>query len=415
MTENTVTENTVTEARMTEGTTQWHRARGVASASTPPLPAETVPLDLAIGRILASDIVAPTAVPHYASSAMDGWAVCGSGPWTVVAAPNLSPGQAAAIVTGGLIPEGAEAVLRSESGAVDDGRNANRSGSGVGERLSVLAAAQAAGEPRTGQHLRPAGGEAQRGEVVVVAGTPLNPAHIAIAASCGRDDLSVIGRPNVLLLLSGDEVIERGIPGPGRVRDSFGPALPAVLRMLGAGDVSTRRVRDDFTATVDALLESPATAEVVITTGGTGGSAVDHLRAALESIGAEFLVPRMAMRPGGPTMLARLTDGRLLVGLPGNPLAAMMGVLTLAAPVLAAFGGGPAPACGRAVSASTIEGRGDSSVLVPFVLVNGRATASPWLGSGMMRGIADAAGVLVVPPEGLRQGEFAETLALPWA
>ena len=377
---------------------EWHAARAVAAAAASTLASESVALDQAVGRVLAVDLRALTDVPHYASSAMDGWAVSGAGPWQLVDDPVLEPGLASLIVTGGVIPAGTDAVLRSESGSIRDGR---------------LESVSSIGEPHPGQHLRGAGGEARSGELVVRAATLLNPAHIALAAGCGHDALGVIRRPRASLLLTGDEVDEMGIPAPGRVRDSFGPQLPAVLRMLGAEVVSRRRIPDDFSATIDALADSTDSAEVIVTTGGTGDSAKDHLRAALRSLGADFLVTRIAMRPGGPTMLARLPDGRLLLGLPGNPLAAMMGLLTLAMPLLAAFQGRTSEV-GLVASAAALEGRAGTSILVPFRLQQQQAVANPWLGSGMMRGLADAAGVLVVPPQGVRAGEVVETLTLPW-
>jgi molybdopterin molybdotransferase len=376
----------------------WHAARKIAARAASALGPEPVSLDQAIGRILASDLLALTDVPHYASAAMDGWAVSGTGPWRLVDEPTLSRGLATIVVTGGLIPAGTDGVLRSESGSA---------------RAGLLESVSSTGEPHPGQHMREAGQEARSGDLVVRAGTLLNPAHIALAAGCGHDTLGVISRPRVRLLLTGDEVDETGIPAPGRVRDSFGPQLPSVLRLLGADVVSPRRIHDDFAATVEALLASPGSAEVIVTTGGTGDSAADHLRTALESLGAEFLINRVAMRPGGPTMLARLPDGGLLLGLPGNPLAAMMALLTIAAPLLAAFRGRTCE-LGRVVSAAALEGRAGSSILVPYRLEEARAVANGWLGSGMMRGLADATGVLVVPPAGVRAGEVVETLALPW-
>jgi len=376
----------------------WHEARAVAVAAASALDSESVALDQAVGRVLANDLRALMDVPHYVSSAMDGWAVSGAGPWQLVDNPVLGPGLASLIVTGGVIPAGTDAVLRSESGSVRDDR---------------LESVSSIGEPHPGQHLRGAGREARSGELVVGATTLLNPAHIALAAGCGHDALGVIRRPRVSLLLTGDEVDENGIPAPGRVRDSFGPQLPAVLRMLGAEVVSRRRIPDDFTATVEALRDSSDSAEVIVTTGGTGDSAKDHLRAALDSLSADFLIRRIAMRPGGPTMLARLPDGRLFLGLPGNPLAAMMGLLTLSMPLLAAFQGRTSEV-GFVASAAALEGRAGTSILAPFRLQQQQAVASPWLGSGMMRGLADAAGVLVIPAHGVRPGEVVETLTLPW-
>ena len=377
---------------------EWHEARAIAAGATSALGPETVPLDQAIGRILASDLLALTDVPHYASSAMDGWAVSGVGPWRLVDEPVLSPGLATLVVTGGMIPAGTDAVLRSESGSMRDG---------------LLEADSSTGEPHPAQHIRAFGQEARFGDRVVHAGTLLNPAHIALAAGCGQDELDVMRRPRVRLLLTGDEVDEKGIPGPGRVRDSFGPQLPAVFRMLGAEVVSQGRIHDDFAATVAAIRESPGSVELIVTTGGTGDSAADHLRAALDSLGAEFLINQVAMRPGAPTMLARLPGGGLLLALPGNPLAAMMGLLTLVAPLLATFQG-RVTAVSHVVSGAALDGRTSSSILVPFRLEGGLAVANGWLGSGMMRGLADAAGVLVIPPTGVAVGERVETLTLPW-
>jgi len=384
-------------------TPSWAEARRTSFESAAPLPAENVPLYEAVGRLLASDVVALYDIPHFASSAMDGWAVSGDGPWTIVASPvvSLAAGEATAIVTGAPVPPGSRGVLRSESGELRDGR-------------LVLGARAAQGEPSDGQHLRAIGEEASAGEIVVRAGATLNPAHVAVIAGCGHDVVAVATEPRVSLVFTGSEVVESGVPGPGQVRDSFGPQLPAFVRMLGGRITGTRRIGDDLAETVAALAEAAATSDLVITTGGTGNSPVDHLRAALAALGGELVIERIAMRPGSPTLLARLPYGRFVVGLPGNPLAAMMGMLTVVHPLLAALRGSPAPPLGAVRSSGEIGGRPGTTMLMPYRLDGLLARPNPWTGSGMMRGLADAAGVLVVPPEGVRAGEFAETLPLPW-
>jgi molybdopterin molybdotransferase len=374
--------------RVTGPAVDWHDSREIAASAATALlleragtslADETLPLGHAIGRVLARDVLALCDVPHYASSAMDGWAVTGTGPWQLVPASEgdgfaLPPGRAVAIVTGGALPHGADAVLRSESGEV-------RRVAG-GWRLESRT-----GEPHHRQHVRPPGEEALAGDRVILAGRRLNPAHIALAAGCGHDELVVAGRPRIALLLTGDEVVERGIPAPGRVRDSFGPQLATVLGMLGGIVTSERRVPDDLASTVAALRDDTRDADVIVTTGGTGGSPADHIRAALEEIGAAALVERVAMRPG---------------------------VVSLGAPLLAALARRPSPATGTLPAAADLDGRAGSSILVPYRVVDGRAVPNSWLGSGMMRGLADADGVLVVPPPGVRAGESVETLALPW-
>jgi molybdopterin molybdotransferase len=156
----------------------WEEARQAAFEAATPIPAGPVPLHLALGRTLDQDIVALQDMPHYASSAMDGWAVNGTGPWILVEpGTRLAPHQASPIVTGGLIPPGGKGVLRSESallGKDEDG-------------LPVLTTGGSArpGEPRTGQHIRKAGEEALEGDILVKAGVLLNPAHLALAALAG--------------------------------------------------------------------------------------------------------------------------------------------------------------------------------------------------------------------------------------
>jgi molybdopterin molybdotransferase len=367
----------------------------------------------AVGRILSHEVRALYELPHYSSSAMDGWAVAGEAPWEIIeseieseiaVAVSLLPGQAAAVVTGGLIPSGTRGVLRSE--------NATVSAIPSLPRILTRAPTAADDEPRAGKHIRLAGEEAARDDVVVGAGTLLNPAHVALAAIAGQDLLLVSAEPRVALLFTGDEVIESGMPLPGQVRDSFGPQLPAFVRLLGGRIVLRQRIGDDRAATLSALEQTGS--DLIITTGGTGDSAADHLRLALRELGAELIIDRVAMRPGGPSLLARLTDGRFVICLPGNPLAAMMGMLTLAAPLLAALAGRPQPETGSVTVIDDIAGRAGTTTLVPYRLVGGLAVANERRGSGMMRGLADANGVLVVPDDGICAGETAEVLRLPW-
>ena len=382
----------------------WHAARSYSYATPRRLNPESVALSDAIGRVLAADVVALCDVPHYASSAMDGWAVAGVRPWRLTTSKSLAPGEAVPIVTGGLVPAGARAVLRSEHGAVrevDGGR--------------VLEANDEArpGEPADGDNVRPAGEEVARSDVVFRAGTRLNPAHVAVAAVCGYDELPVLRAPRVALILTGDEVVGSGIPEPGRVRDTFGPQFPALIRMLGGTVTAAHHLHDDLDLLLATITDDTA-AEVLITTGGTGRSIVDHLHTALAQLGASILIDGIAMRPGGPTLLAKLPDGRYLIGLPGNPLAAMMGMLTVAQPLLAGLTGAAEPALGSVVTGRELTGRPGLCRLLPYQLQDGAAAKSPWFGSGMLRGLATADGVLISPPAGARSGESVATLPLPW-
>lgn len=384
---------------------QWHTAREHSYRVPTMLPARRVALAEAIGETLAEDVVALCDVPHYASSAMDGWAVAGSPPWLLVGGARLQAHEATPIVTGGLVPDGTDAVLQSEYGIEQDAAN--------GRTVTPAAEVGAGGLP-AGRHVRPAGEEVRISDTVVKAHTLLNPAHISVCAVCGHDDLPVLARPRVRLVLTGNEVVEAGIPEPGHVRDTFGPQLPALIRMLGGIVTSSSRLGDDRDLLVAALERDQEASEVIITTGGTGSSSADHLHPALEQLGATLLIDEIAMRPGGPNLLARLADGRFLVGLPGNPLAAMMGILTIAQPLLAGLRGAAEPRIGTVTVAHDLDGRPGRSRLAPYRIVDGVAEPSRWFGSGMLRGLAEADGVLVCPPEGVRAGESVDSIPLPW-
>ena len=323
----------------------WQEARQLAFECAVPIPAAPVPLRQTLGRTLAADVVARQDMPHYASSAMDGWAVNGSGPW-ILAEPGqrLAPHQASPIATGGLIPPGAKAVLRSESGIIDADDD--------GLPVLKLGGTAKPGDPRNGDHIRKAGEEAAAGDVLIKGGTVLNPAHLALAALAGSDALPVLGKAVVRLVFTGSEVVTSGIPAPGQVRDTFGPQLAAVVGMLGGICTEEVKVGDTYAEWLAALEDTdPAgenlPADVVITTGGTGRSGTDHLRRSVAELGGRLLIDGIAMRPGHPAVLAELPDGRYILGLPGNPLAAMMALSTIGAPLLAALGHGVIPAAQR--------------------------------------------------------------------
>ncbi|MEO6827750.1 MAG: molybdopterin molybdotransferase MoeA [Microbacteriaceae bacterium] len=382
-------------------TNTWHDVRARSYRLPTRLAPVEVPLPDAVGRTLAADLRALCDVPHYASSAMDGWAVSGPAPWVLVAADRLQPGQAAPIVTGGHVPEQTHGILRSEHGATRDGV------------LTPTGQARP-DEPKQAENVRAAGEEARQAELVLASGTRLNPAQVAVAAVCGHDTLSVLPRPGVSLILTGDEVVESGIPVAGRVRDSFGPQLPSFVRMLGGDIVSRHRLADNLDLLAETISAGAGSADLVITTGGTGHSRADHLHPALAKLGATLLVDGIAMRPGAPSLLARLIDGRLLVGLPGNPLAAMMGMLTLVQPLLAGLSGAAEPTLQRVVVAQDLRGTPGRSRLSPYRLVGQAAVPTGRSGSGMLRGLAEADGVLVCPPAGVVSGDEADSLILPW-
>lgn len=396
--------------------TRWDQARRSAVEAASRLPRATpeqVPVAEALSRVLAADVVAPVDLPPAPCSAMDGWAVSGPGPWRVrggrVLAGSLgealAAGEAVEIATGAWLPEGATAVLRRERARLLLAEDAGVVADDDRDDAVVLAATGS--DPAVGADVRRGGTEAAGGEVLVPRGTPVTPAVVGLACAAGLDALVVAPRPEVELLVLGDELLDRGVPRDGRTRDALGPSLPGWVAAYGGRGGPPHRV-PDVAEDLRARLEATR-APVVLTTGGTAAGPVDHLHGALDALGAEWLVDGVAVRPGHPMLLARLPDDRLLVGLPGNPLAAVSGVLTLLVPVLDALTGRVREA-GRVRLAVALTGHPEDVRLVP---VRG-GHPSLHAGPSMLRGLAHADAVAVVPPGGAERGADLEALPLPW-
>lgn len=385
----------------------WAMAGGVAAGAAEPLPALTSPLADAVGRTLAVPLTALTDLPSFDTSAMDGWAVAGPGPWRlpedadqgIVAGQAgddaLRDGHAVPIATGARIPAGATAVLRSEHGRTSGN-----------ELHTTRRTAQ-------GQDIRPRGQECRRDDELLPAGTLITPAVLGLAAAAGHDELPVTARPRVLIVVLGDELVHEGLPQDGRIRDALGPMLAPWLRALGAEAIDTVRLGDDADALHDALAATDA--DLVITTGGTASGPRDHLHPTLRRLDAELLVDGVAVRPGHPMLLARLTPERHLVGLPGNPLAAVAGLLTLAEPLLRGLSGRAAPSLRRAALSGPVPSHPTDTRLVPVVLRGGDgARPLRFHGPAMLRGLAAADAIAVIPPGGSTARGRVALLDLPW-
>ncbi|MEU0471016.1 molybdopterin molybdotransferase MoeA [Streptomyces olivaceus] len=365
----------------------------------------SAPLDHALGLTLAAPLAALTDLPSFDTSAMDGWAVAGPGPWTVrdegVLAGHAQParltdGEAAGVATGARVPPDTTAVLRTEHGRTDD-RGRLHPTRGVVH----------------GQDIRPRGQECRTGDQLLAVGTLTTPAVLGLAAAAGYDTLTVVPRPRVDVLVLGDELLTAGLPHDGLIRDALGPMLPPWLRALGAEVRAVRRIGDDAEALHRAVTTSEA--DLVVTTGGTAAGPVDHVHPILRRAGAELLVDGVRVRPGHPMLLARLKDDQHLVGLPGNPLAAVSGLLTLAEPLLRTLAARPALEPYPVPLRDAVQGHPYDTRLVPVVLRGDAAVPLHYNGPAMLRGIAAADALAVVPPGGARSGEEAELLDLPWA
>jgi molybdopterin molybdotransferase len=260
--------------------------------------------------------------------------------------------------------------------------------------------------PPVGRDVRRAGGECRTADVVLAAGALVRPAAIGMLAAAGLDRVTV-RRVAADVLVLGDELLTSGPARAGRLRDALGPLLTAWLPASGIAVASRRHVPDTAEALAVAL--SGCLADVVVTTGSTARGPVDHLHAVLDGLGARLVVDGVAVRPGHPQLLAVLPDGRPLVGLPGNPLAAVSGLLTLLLPVLRGLRAQePDPVWLGALAVDVGAGH-DATRLVPVR----DGVPVLYAGPGMLRGLASAQAVAVVPPGGVRAGQDVELLALP--
>ncbi|MCT1873074.1 molybdopterin molybdotransferase MoeA [Brevibacterium luteolum] len=385
-------------------------------------PAAAQPLPACLGRVLAHTVTAGRAIPHFDSSAMDGFAVSGPPPWQLEASTAsgadahaasgvrpLAAGWARPILTGGAVPAGTTSIVRCEHAEV-------MGADAAGQTVLRLRADAPATDLAPARNIRRAGRETRAGEVLLEGGRVLSPADLAYAAVAGLDALPVRRRPRVALLMTGDEVITAGQPAPGQVRDTFGPALPGLVAGLGGDVIDVRRIGDDAQETRVALYEALAAAHVVLTTGGTGHSDADHVRRESARLASELLFPELAMRPGHPTTFAQLGGhpGAWHVGLPGNPLAAMTAMRVVVEPLLCGMLGLPLrPA--RSVEVAVEVRPVRVSTLMPARQREGnRWEPCDARGANMLRGLTEADGFLTVPTAGLRAGEQAQVLDLPW-
>lgn len=423
----------------------WDEARQIAHRIPEPLPSRLLPLTDALGETLAETITAIMPVPHYASAAIDGWAVAGEGPWRIrtpqpaetderllltlppderiLPVVELRPGEATQVNVGSAVPVYTKAVLSGHRGhVVPTQAPVDHMEDYQPVEGDMLEDATPAASLIQNQDVRALGQEISDGDELLRIGCHLNPAHIGLAASAGHDMLPVLRRPRVTVLLGFAHVVEDGIPGPGEVRDVLGPQIPAILQDLGANVDQVRRVPDGAQGVLTALTESPsgagslldARAEIVVTTGGTGHGEYDHVREALTELDAHLIIDGLAQEPAHGVILAQLPDGGpVVLALPGSPLSAVTGLLSVGHALIAGATGQPLPEVRTATSGAEIEQTGRVRV-IPAYFQEGRVLPEPAVGPAMLSGMAHADVLMVVPAEGVRPGQDVKVLGLPW-
>ena len=378
-----------------------------------PLEGEPVLVAEAAGRVLAEDAIAVVDLPPFASSAMDGFALRAPdtpGRLPVVAriaagvpvTRPLSPGEAMGIATGGVVPDGADAVIPIEHVVEDD--NEIEVGSAVGQ----------------GDNVRPRGGDVAAGDVVLVRGARIGAAHVGALAAAGVAKLVCARRPRVAILATGTELRRPGEPlGPGEVYEANGALLAAALATAGALVDVLPAVEDDEASHRDAL-ERGLAADVLVTSGGVSVGPHDLVRGLLRELGVEEVFWGVAVKPGKP--LAFGVRGRTLVfGLPGNPVSSLVSCELFVRPAVLALQGAaePGPVYRNGVLAKPVRRNGhrDEFLRARTQTSDDAVVLEPVTGQeSHMIVRAAGADALVFAPRGegeLAAGERVRYLALP--
>ena len=318
-------------------------ARSRILTTVPRLPAVFVPLGDALGLVSAEPLAATEPIPPFANTGVDGFAVRAADTAGATAespvrlrivdtipagrAPSVpvGPGEAIRIMTGAPVPDGADAVVMVEDTSVDDPDGA------------VVTIRRAA---RAGDHVRPAGGDLAPGDPAIPAGSVLGPAHLGVVASLGQPTVSVVRRPRVAVMSTGDELVPPGEPlAIGQIRDSNRPMLMALVAQTGCEVVDFGIGVDDEAVITERLEKAAATCDAMVTSGGVSMGDYDIIKMVLSRI-AEMNWWQVAIRPAKPLAFGMLS-GVPIFGLPGNPVSSHVSFELFARPALLQMMGHP--------------------------------------------------------------------------
>ncbi|WP_433683164.1 NTP transferase domain-containing protein [Nocardia sp. CA-119907] len=340
------------------------------------------------GATLAAPLTAVGPLPRFDVSAMDGYAVSGDGPWQLRRdigfaggrrPVGLLSGEAVRIATGAHVPDGTTRVLRDEFARIDEDRTLHR-----------------LPDSPLREDIRRRGEDRDRGDLVAPEGTAVTAALISAAASVEVTEALVRGPVRARIIMTGDEIRSTGPLQTGQTRDSIGPILPDVLSWYGIRTIDRVHLRDTPRG-FDEVLGAADECDLLVIVGATGGGAADQLRGAIARARARILVHRLAIRPGGSSIVAELATGTTVLGLPGNPFAALAVLMALSpALVEGRTGGHPLrPLVGPLHNASAISG--PVTRIVPARI----APDGGWLGDPQVRtthlgGLVDRDGLVIV-------------------
>lgn len=377
----------------------WDLAVALSNQSVVAKPAISLPLTQGLNQVLAQDLVSQISLPPAHTAMMDGYAVFGPGPWNIIGElhagsylPYLDSGCALKVSTGAHLPPHCSFVIPSELASLFDGAVASKNSF------------------TPGQHIRTPGDEAQAGEIIAAAGTLLTPAVMGLATSSQIDEVSVYEKSAVSIIVTGSELVSSGTPELGQIRDSLTVQVSSWVEYLGANVSSSINCPDDLAQLKNLI--SASTDEIIVITGGSAHGERDYVRTALMELTATYIIDEILMRPGHPCLLARLPNGQLVAGLPGNPLAALVSFLTIVAPALRGLSG--QENYRMAKIQLELDYPCAQTRVVPIVLTSGKAQLTEFRGSAMLRGLSHADGLGVISPGENPAGTLIRVLPLPW-
>ncbi len=393
----------------------------IVKEQTRALEFEEVGLASALGRYLAEDIVADTDLPPFDRSQMDGYALRAADTETVPAKlkiagesaagrgwhNELNAGEAVRIMTGAPVPAGADSVQQVELTRELDG----------GSEVEIL-------EPvATARSIVKRGSEIQAGKTVLRAGERINTGAVAVLASFGYANVKVGRRPRVAVLATGSELVKVDQkPGSDQIRDSNNFSISAYAALAGATIERLPLAGDDIAELKQQVAGAAERSDVIVTSGGVSVGRYDFTKTVLQDLGAEIFFERVALRPGKPTVFARLPNGTLVFGLPGNPVSVSVTFNLFARVAMLKMQGAAETELkvGTAVLSNGVKPAKDRESYLPALLStneNARLVAEPlkWGGSSDFVGFVGATALIIIPPGtgGIEAGTRVRIVHLP--
>jgi molybdopterin molybdotransferase len=353
--------------------------------------AETVPLLAAQNRILAKDMVSPIAVPEFDKSAMDGYAYISEDPApefeiieTIAAGVpprrRVARGQCAKIMTGAMLPPGADRVVKRECTSEVNGF------------MKIVAEDKNRNIRFRGEDIRP-------GQRILEKGAPLHAAQIALLASSGLAEVPAAKPPRVGIITTGSELIEPGSPlGPGQIYNSNSYSLAAQVTACGATPLAMGRIADDLPATADLICRCLSRCDVLIISGGVSAGDFDFVPAAMQRAGIKLFFQKIAVQPGMPTVFGA-RGSQAVFGLPGNPVSTFVIFEIFVKPLLMRMMGHDFhPLVLPAILESAFRrSQAARSAFLPLRVHNGRATVIAYHGSAHLHALSQANALLYIP------------------